>query len=47
MQGVFTHFIDLNPHAPGDRLRPIAELPDALVYLERSFTNLLAYKRVA
>jgi FkbM family methyltransferase len=47
MQGVFTHFIDLNPHAPGDRLRPIAELPDALAYLERSFTNLLVYKRVA
>lgn len=47
MQGVFTHFIDLNPHAPGDRLRPIAELPEALTYLERSFTNLLAYKRVA
>jgi len=47
MQGVFTDFIDLNPHAPGDRLRPIAELPEALAYLERSFTNLLVYKRVA
>ena len=47
MQGVFTHFIDLNPHAPGDRLRPIAELPEALAYLERSFTNLLVYKRLA
>jgi len=47
MQGVFTHFIDLNPHAPGDRLRPIAELSEALAYLERSFTNLLAYKRLA
>jgi FkbM family methyltransferase len=47
LQGVFTHFIDLNPHAPGDRLRPIAELPEALAYLERSFTNLLVYKRLA
>jgi FkbM family methyltransferase len=47
MQSVFTHFIDLNPHAPGERLRPIAELPEALAYLERSFTNVLAYKRLA
>lgn len=47
MQGVFSHFIDLNPHAPGDRLRPIAELPEALAYLERSFTNLLAYTKQA
>ena len=45
MQQVFTHFIDLNPYAPGDRLRPIAELSDALAYLDRSFTNLLAYAR--
>ncbi len=44
MQRAFTHFIDLNPHAPGDRLRPIAELSEALAYLERSFTNVLAYK---
>jgi FkbM family methyltransferase len=47
MQAVFTHFIDLNPHAPGERLRAIAELPDALAYLERSFTNLLVYNRLA
>jgi FkbM family methyltransferase len=47
MQSVFTHFIDLNPHAPGERLRPVAELPEALAYLERSFTNLLAYRRPA
>ena len=47
MQAVFTHFIDLNPQAPGERVRPIAELPEALAYLERSFTNLLAYRRIA
>jgi FkbM family methyltransferase len=46
MQSVFTHFIDLNPHAPGARLRPIAELGEALGYLERSFTNVLAYRRL-
>jgi FkbM family methyltransferase len=45
MQAVFTHFIDLNPHAPGARVRPVAELPDAVAYLERNFTNLLAYRR--
>jgi FkbM family methyltransferase len=48
MQGVFTHFVDLNPYAPGDRLRPVAELREALSYLkERSYTNLLAYQRPA
>jgi FkbM family methyltransferase len=47
MQAVFTHFIDLNPDAPGPRLRPVAELPEALGYLQRSYTNLLAYKRLA
>lgn len=31
----FTHFFDLNPHAAGDRLRPIADLPGALEYLEQ------------
>lgn len=46
MQSVFTHFIDLNPYAPGDRLRPIAELGEALAYLDRSFTDLLVYKRL-
>jgi FkbM family methyltransferase len=45
MRAAFTHFIDLNPHAPGDRLRPTTELTQALAYLDRSFTNLLAYKR--
>jgi FkbM family methyltransferase len=44
MQAVFTHFIDLNPRAPGDRLRPIGELGEALSYLDRSFTDLLVYK---
>ena len=44
MQGTFTNFIDLNPYAPGDRLRPIAELGEALSYLGRSFTDLLVYK---
>jgi FkbM family methyltransferase len=44
IQGAFTHFIDLNPYAPGDRLRPIAELGEALSYLDRSFTDLLVYK---
>jgi len=45
MQSAFTHFIDLNPNAPGDRVRPIAELGEALAYLGRSYTNLLAYRR--
>ncbi|MND07492.1 hypothetical protein D3C83_294970 [compost metagenome] len=31
----FTHFFDLNPHAAGDRLRPIADLAGALEYLEQ------------
>lgn len=31
----FTHFFDLNPHAAGARLRPIAELAGALEYLEQ------------
>jgi hypothetical protein len=44
MRDVFTHFIDLNPHAPGDRIRPTAEIAEALSYLDRSFTNLLAYR---
>ena len=29
----FTHFIDLNSDAVGERVRPVAELPDALAYL--------------
>jgi FkbM family methyltransferase len=44
MRDVFTHFIDLNPHAPGDRIRPTTEIAEALSYLDRSFTNLLAYR---
>ena len=30
----FTHFYDMNPYAEGPRLRPIAELPSALAYLD-------------
>jgi FkbM family methyltransferase len=45
MQAAFTKFIDLNPDAPGKRVRPIAELGDALAYVDRSFTNVLAYRR--
>jgi len=47
IQALFTHFIDLNGSAGGPRLRPVAELPEGLAYLERSFTNLLAYKGLA
>jgi FkbM family methyltransferase len=43
MTAAFTHFIDLTPEAPGKRVRPIAELGEALGYLDRSYTNLLAY----
>jgi FkbM family methyltransferase len=43
MQAAFTHFIDLNASAPGPRRRPVAELPEAVGYLERGFTNLLLY----
>jgi FkbM family methyltransferase len=44
MQAAFTHFIDLNPRAPGDRIRPATELADGLSYLGRSFTDLLLYR---
>jgi len=47
MQSSFSHFIDLNPEAPGRRLRPIGELAEGLVYLQESFTNLLAYRSSA
>lgn len=30
----FTHFVDLNRRAAGKRVRPVAELPDALQYIE-------------
>ena len=44
LQASFTHVIDLNPYAPGQRVRPIAELGEAVAYLDRSFTNLLVYQ---
>jgi len=44
IQAAFTHFIDLNPRAAGERIRPVAELADALAYLDRSFTDLLLYR---
>jgi FkbM family methyltransferase len=43
IQAAFTHFIDLNGDAPGARRRPVAELGEAVSYLERGFTNLLLY----
>ena len=43
MQAAFTHFIDLNGSASGPRRRPVAELPEALAYLDRGFTNLMLY----
>jgi len=46
MQAAFTHFIDLNGSAPGPRRRPVAELPEAVAYLEQGFTNLLLYRAV-
>lgn len=33
IQRSFTHFVDVNPGAPGRRHRPIADLPHALAYL--------------
>jgi hypothetical protein len=44
LQAAFTTFIDLNPHAPGRRVRPVDQLAEALVYLDRSYTNLLLYR---
>ncbi len=43
MQAAFTHFIDLNGSASGPRRRPVAELPEAVAYLDRGFTNLMLY----
>ena len=43
----FTHFYDLNSHADGPRLRPIADLRAALAYLERSddaSTDIVTYR---
>lgn len=45
VQRHFTHFIDLNRNAPGERVRPVAELPEALGYLDgsrESHTDILA-----
>jgi hypothetical protein len=45
MEAHFTHFIDLRG-ASGPRVRPIAQLRDALAYVEagrRRYTNLLLY----
>jgi FkbM family methyltransferase len=36
LQRHFTHFIDLNPNAAGARVRPVAELQDALGYITGS-----------
>ena len=48
LTGRFTHFFDLNPHASGDRLRPIADLEGALEYLEHgdadSQTDVVVYR---
>jgi FkbM family methyltransferase len=43
LQAAFTHFVDLHAGAGGQRRRAIAELPEAVAYLERGFTNLLLY----
>jgi FkbM family methyltransferase len=43
----FTHFIDLNPDASGERLRPIADLAGALDYLDGGAidqTDLVLYR---
>ena len=37
----FGAFVDLEPSAPGCRVRPARELPDALGYVTEGFTNLL------
>jgi FkbM family methyltransferase len=34
LQRAFTQFVDLNRRAPGKRVRPVEELPDALRYIE-------------
>jgi FkbM family methyltransferase len=44
LRQAFTHFIDLNRQAPGRRVRPIAELSDALQYIEpRRKTDVLLF----
>ena len=47
LQQWFTWFVDLYAMAPGARVRPIAELPEALAYLGDSFTDLLVYRTAA
>src|SRR3712207_9222092 len=44
IQRAFTWFIDLYAMAPGPRVRPVSELPDAIAYLGDSFTDLLVYR---
>ena len=44
LRPVFSPFIDLNREAPGRRLRPTEELPDALQYIEHDRkTDLLLF----
>lgn len=44
LASAFTTFIDLNPEAPGRRVRPVAELGEALSYLQgTAYTDLLVY----
>ena len=44
LHAAFTHFIDLNAEAPGERVRRTSDLAEALAYLDRSYTNLLLYR---
>ena len=44
LRSAFTHFIDLNAEAAGDRVRSTAALAEALAYLDRSYTNVLFYR---
>ena len=47
LAGAFTHFIDLNRRAAGARVRPIAELAEALAYIEpRDKTDILLFVTV-
>ncbi len=46
LQRYFTHFIDLSSEAPGERVRPIAEVADALSYVEQQkapHTDVIVY----
>jgi FkbM family methyltransferase len=45
----FSHFFDMNPDAEGPRLRPMADLPSALAYVEReqeAQTDVVVYRAV-